>query len=217
MLLQPPHSEMGRDTMKRPRRRSERSSRRTFLKRVTSGSVAAALARPAILASAAWRQQQNPGGPGQQGGSVRPVPFVGVQAGAVSFVDEGVDTVLDNLQERAGVNTLLLAVFTYGRGIAGRQFAKFETRSFMSSAITSDWMTTEWHFDDAIKSAACPAAFSNAALRLLSFASQQPLHRGAALSLRFLSVFATPGRTSPASRFPLNSASANSLTFRRRA
>ncbi|MGH9352409.1 MAG: hypothetical protein ACRD2G_09640 [Terriglobia bacterium] len=41
--------------------------------------------------------------------------------GARSFVDEGVDNVLDIFQERAGVNTLLLTVFTYGRGLAGRQ------------------------------------------------------------------------------------------------
>jgi hypothetical protein len=36
-------------------------------------------------------------------------------------VDEGTEKVLDVLQERACVNTLFLAVFTYGRGIAGRQ------------------------------------------------------------------------------------------------
>jgi hypothetical protein len=46
---------------------------------------------------------------------------VGIQIGAVSFVDEGVKPVLDLLQERAGVNTLFIAAFTYGRGIAGRQ------------------------------------------------------------------------------------------------
>jgi len=46
---------------------------------------------------------------------------VGIQVGAVSFVDEGVEQVLDVFQERAHVNTLFLAVFTYGRGIAGRQ------------------------------------------------------------------------------------------------
>jgi len=46
---------------------------------------------------------------------------VGIQVGAVSFVDEGTEKVLDVLQERACVNTLFLAVFTYGRGIAGRQ------------------------------------------------------------------------------------------------
>src|SRR5437870_3513949 len=47
--------------------------------------------------------------------------MIGMQVGAVSFVDEGTEKVLDVLQERAGVNTLFLAVFTYGRGIAGRQ------------------------------------------------------------------------------------------------
>src|SRR6202162_5127252 len=47
--------------------------------------------------------------------------MIGIQVGAVSFVDEGTEKVLDVLQERACVNTLFLAVFTYGRGIAGRQ------------------------------------------------------------------------------------------------
>jgi hypothetical protein len=47
--------------------------------------------------------------------------MIGIQVGAVSFVDEGTEKVLDVLQERGGVNTLFLAVFTYGRGIAGRQ------------------------------------------------------------------------------------------------
>ena len=41
--------------------------------------------------------------------------MVGIQAGAVSFVDEGVEPVLDNLQRLGGVNTLFLATFTYGR------------------------------------------------------------------------------------------------------
>jgi hypothetical protein len=36
-------------------------------------------------------------------------------------VDEGTGNLLDVLQERARVNTVFLAVFTYGRGIAGRQ------------------------------------------------------------------------------------------------
>ena len=47
--------------------------------------------------------------------------MIGIQVGAISFVDEGTERVLDILQERACVNTLFLAVFTYGRGIAGRQ------------------------------------------------------------------------------------------------
>src|SRR5205814_7255183 len=48
-------------------------------------------------------------------------PMIGIQAGAVSFVDEGTERVLDNMQSLAGVNTLFLATFTYGRGIGGRQ------------------------------------------------------------------------------------------------
>jgi hypothetical protein len=48
-------------------------------------------------------------------------PTIGIQVGAVSFVDEGTDRVLDGLREMAAINTLFVATFTYGRGIAGRQ------------------------------------------------------------------------------------------------
>lgn len=47
--------------------------------------------------------------------------MIGIQVGGVSFLDEGVEQVLDIFEQRAQVNTLFLAVFTYGRGIAGRQ------------------------------------------------------------------------------------------------
>jgi hypothetical protein len=47
--------------------------------------------------------------------------MIGIQIGAVSFLDEGTERVLDILQERGAVNTLFVASFTYGRGIAGRQ------------------------------------------------------------------------------------------------
>jgi hypothetical protein len=47
--------------------------------------------------------------------------MIGIQVGAVSFVDEGVDRVLDVFQQNAYINTLFVATFTYGRGIAGRQ------------------------------------------------------------------------------------------------
>ena len=39
----------------------------------------------------------------------------------MSFLDEGTDKVLDLLAQTAGINTLFLATFTYGRGIGGRQ------------------------------------------------------------------------------------------------
>src|ERR1022692_3397703 len=47
--------------------------------------------------------------------------MIGIQVGAVSFVDEGVEQVLDEFQQDASINTLFVATFTYGRGIAGRQ------------------------------------------------------------------------------------------------
>ena len=53
--------------------------------------------------------------------AVDPRKTIGIQIGAVSFADEGVEPVLDVLQQKASVNTLFLAAFTYGRGIAGRQ------------------------------------------------------------------------------------------------
>src|SRR5207247_3569029 len=46
---------------------------------------------------------------------------IGIQVGAVSFVDEGVENVLDRFQQDAAITTLFVATFTYGRGIAGRQ------------------------------------------------------------------------------------------------
>lgn len=45
----------------------------------------------------------------------------GIQIGAVSFVDEGVEKVLDIMQKRAAINTLFLTTFTHGRGLGGRQ------------------------------------------------------------------------------------------------
>jgi hypothetical protein len=43
---------------------------------------------------------------------------IGIQIGSISFLDEGTEKVLDILQEKACVNTLFLATFTYGNGIA---------------------------------------------------------------------------------------------------
>jgi hypothetical protein len=48
-------------------------------------------------------------------------PLVAIQVGAISFADEGVERVLDIVQERAGVNALMLACFTFTRGTGGRQ------------------------------------------------------------------------------------------------
>jgi hypothetical protein len=48
-------------------------------------------------------------------------PYIAIQVGAVSFVDEGTDKVLDVFQERANVNTLWLNTYTFERGTGGRQ------------------------------------------------------------------------------------------------
>src|SRR6202161_940624 len=53
--------------------------------------------------------------------TAKPDPMVGIQVGAVSFVDEGVEKCLDIFEQDGAVNTLFVATFTYGRGIAGRQ------------------------------------------------------------------------------------------------
>jgi hypothetical protein len=48
----------------------------------------------------------------------------GIQVGPDCFVDEGVDKVLDILQEKGAVDTLYLSTFTYDRGIIGRTWGK---------------------------------------------------------------------------------------------
>ncbi len=44
---------------------------------------------------------------------------------AVSFVDEGVEAVLDTLKEKAYVNTVWLNTYGWERGVAGRQLAGY--------------------------------------------------------------------------------------------
>lgn len=58
-----------------------------------------------------------------RGGPAAPSRTVGIQVGAVSFVDEGVEPVLDTFQRDADINTLFVATFSYGHGIAGREIA----------------------------------------------------------------------------------------------
>ncbi len=77
--------------------------RRHFLRTAGALSTAPLLARGGLRAAASSNR------------------MIGIQIGSVSFVDEGTEQVLDILQQKGAVNTLFLAVFTYGRGIAGRQ------------------------------------------------------------------------------------------------
>ncbi len=90
--------------------------------------------------------------------------FIAIQVGAVSFVDEGVDRVLDILQERAHVNALMLAVFTYGRGIAGRQLPgqplpdhgaqEYDTQSFHGGSYAA--MHPEFYTRTTLKDCRAP-------------------------------------------------------------
>jgi hypothetical protein len=78
--------------------------------------------------------------------AVKAEAMIGVQVGAVSFVDEGVEPALDVLQQDGAVNTLFVATFTYGRGIAGRQVPgqplpdhgkqQYDTGSFYGGSYT---------------------------------------------------------------------------------
>ena len=77
-------------------------NRRKFLQ--SGASLAAMAAMPPLLAKAAATEK-----------------MIGIQIGAISFVDEGVNQVLDILQERGSVNTLFLSAFTYDLGTGGRQ------------------------------------------------------------------------------------------------
>jgi len=90
-------------------RPSHRFTRREFLNHSTR-LTAAALVAPALLPRIG-RAAENP----------VPAKMIGLQIGAVSFVDEGTEQTLDILQSKGAVNTIFLTTFTYGRGLAGRQ------------------------------------------------------------------------------------------------
>lgn len=80
--------------------------RRVFLKRLAAAAAASPLAVSSVLEASPPPARRT---------------TVGIQIGAVSFVDEGTDTVLDLLQDRGAIDTIYLTTFTYGRGLAGRQ------------------------------------------------------------------------------------------------
>jgi hypothetical protein len=79
--------------------------RRTFLQNAAATALTAAVPSTRLAASPLTPKDRT----------------IGIQVGAVSFVDEGTEKVLDEFQRDAAINTLFLATFTYGRGIAGRQ------------------------------------------------------------------------------------------------
>ena len=86
---------------------SDTLSRRSFLQTTAAAATAATVAPSLTLAAPESASKK----------------LIGLQVGAISFVDEGSEKVLDIIQERGAVNAIFLATFTYGRGIAGRQVA----------------------------------------------------------------------------------------------
>jgi hypothetical protein len=98
------------------------TSRRNFLKGITALPVMALTGGRGFLGN-------DGDNPVMDAGAMAPAlntapsdkKFVAIQIGARSFVDEGVDKCLDTLREKGGVNTVMATVFTYGRGLAGRQ------------------------------------------------------------------------------------------------
>jgi hypothetical protein len=54
-------------------------------------------------------------------GAGREKPLMAIQAGAISFADEGIPQVLDIFREQASINALFFAASTYTRGTGGRQ------------------------------------------------------------------------------------------------
>ena len=83
--------------------------RRQFI--INTAALAATAGLSTILPKSSRAQTTQP---------ATPQKLIGIQAGAVSFVDEGVEPVLDIFQQ-AQINAIFLATFTYGRGIGGRQ------------------------------------------------------------------------------------------------
>jgi hypothetical protein len=93
------------------------SSRRSFLKGITALPLLSMLTPENCRDSSPAMVLAQNGSPALKGGN----RVIAIQVGARSFVDEGVEGVLDTFQEKAGVNVVMPAVFTYGRGLAGRQ------------------------------------------------------------------------------------------------
>ncbi|MDR2968631.1 MAG: twin-arginine translocation signal domain-containing protein [Tannerellaceae bacterium] len=94
----------------REKQEQNRNSRRDFLK--NSAALTALLAMDPLSSYASINEQTN---------VTAQRKMHGIQIGAVSFIDEGVKPVLDFLQKEVNINTLFVTVFTYGRGLAGRQ------------------------------------------------------------------------------------------------
>ncbi len=65
---------------------------------------------------------------------------VAIQVGAVSFVDEGTERVLDTFQRLARVNALFLATPTWTRGTGGRQLPDYPLPDHGAQEHDPDWV-----------------------------------------------------------------------------
>src|ERR1039457_141754 len=107
--------------MDKPDEKGE-TSRRSFLKGIAAMPVLALAGGKGLTGNESDRFPHELTGEAPRAGApaIRK-KFVAIQIGARSFVDEGVEKCLDTLREKGGVNTVMATVFTYGRGLAGRQ------------------------------------------------------------------------------------------------
>ena len=96
--------------------KNEIATRRDFIQ--AGIGVAAAVAAPNWASAAISAPLASARAPSQK--------MIGIQISAISFVDEGVNKVLDILQEQGQVNALFLSTFTYDGGTGGRQGIRME-------------------------------------------------------------------------------------------
>ncbi len=92
--------------------------------------------------------------------------WVGAQVGLVSFVDEGVRAVLDNLQEKARVNALLPSTLSWSRGNAGRGLDWFPDHGKAEPDHLQGGAMTRIH----------PQYYANTTIK--DFAAPDPLYQG---------------------------------------
>ncbi|MGM0378073.1 MAG: hypothetical protein ACQEQ0_15000, partial [Bacteroidota bacterium] len=55
-------------------------------------------------------------------GKIHEERMIGIQIGAPSFVDEGIEGCLDSIRKQANVNTLFAMVYSYKEGLSGRSW-----------------------------------------------------------------------------------------------
>lgn len=84
-------------------------SRRNFVQ--TSAGFAASALLPSVFSSKADVNKAN--------SSLVDEKLIGIQIGANAFIDEGVEKVMDILQERGEINTLFISTFTFSNTIGG--------------------------------------------------------------------------------------------------